>query len=82
MTGLSVREHMVLRLAATPYRSPGRRLDDALELVGLRPTPFWAAVDRLLDRPDALAAYPLEVGRLRRLRERRANARSGRRLSA
>ena len=76
---LTVREHMTLRLASAPYRYPARREADALDLVGLRPTPFWALVNRLLDRPDALAAYPTEVHRLRRVRAARARHRSLRR---
>lgn len=72
---LTVREHTILRLAATPYRYPTRREADVHEQLGMSPTVFWAAVHRLLDRPDALAAYPLEVTRLRRLRDRRRMAR-------
>ena len=74
--GLTVRDHMTLRLAAAPYRYPARREADALDLLGLRPTPFWAAVDRLLDHPAALAAYPADVHRLRRLRDARRRQRS------
>jgi hypothetical protein len=66
---------MILRLAATPYRYPAKREADAIELVGLTPTTFWARVHRLIERPDVVAAYPVEVGRLRRVRERRASAR-------
>lgn len=75
---MSVREHMALRLAAATYRYPARREEDALHLVGLRPTPFWALVHRLLDRADVEAAYPREVARLRRLRDARAAARRSR----
>ena len=82
LVAMTVREHMILRLAAATYRYPARREADALELVGLTPTRFWAAVDRLLDDPDALAAYPTVVRRLRRLRDARARQRSARRLSA
>jgi hypothetical protein len=75
---VTVREHMALRLAATSYRSPGRRLDDALELVSLTPTAFWAMVGRALNDPEAERLYPTDVRRLRRLRDARRRQRSGR----
>lgn len=79
---MTVREHMTLRLAAARYRYPAVREMHALEFVGFRPTPFWAEVNRLIDRPDALAAYPTEIRRLQRLRDARRQQRSARRLSA
>ena len=75
-------ERTAIHLAAATYRYPAQREADALDQLGLTPTRFWALVHRLLGRPDVLAAYPLEVGRLRRIREARARVRSGRRLSA
>lgn len=72
---LTVRDHMVLHLATTPYRYPARREADALHQLGLTPTRFHAAVNRLLDHPDALAAYPADVHRLRRLRDARRRQR-------
>lgn len=72
---LPVRSHMTLHLAAARYAHPGRRDADVRELLGWTPTTFWAHVDRLLDDPAALAAYPQDVSRLRRLRERRRWAR-------
>lgn len=68
---MTVREHMILQLAAVRYRHPAVRDTHALELVGLQPTSFSAAVGRLLERPDVLAAYPTEVRRLLRLRDAR-----------
>lgn len=73
---LSVRDHMTIRLAAASYRYPARREADALELLGLKPTLFHRHVNVLLDRPDALAAYPREVNRLRRIRDARRRARA------
>lgn len=68
-------ERHALTLAATPYHYPAVREARALEQLGLSPTRFWLLVDGLLDRGDALAEMPREVGRLRRLREARAAAR-------
>lgn len=70
---------MTLRLAAAHYRYPGARETDAFEQLGMSPTLFHRHVDVLLDDPAALAAYPLEVKRLRRLRDARRRVRSVRR---
>ncbi|WP_418061801.1 DUF3263 domain-containing protein [Pimelobacter simplex] len=72
---LSVRDHMTLRLASAHYRYPARREADVHELLAMSPTLFWRHVHTLLDSPAALAAYPREVNRLRRLREQRRGAR-------
>lgn len=78
---MGVRDWMCLDLAAAPYRYPARREADALELVGLTPTRFWAAVGRALDDPEAERVMPVEVRRLRRLRDgRRAVRRVGQRV--
>lgn len=39
--------------------------------LGLTPARYHQALDRLIDRPDALAFDPMTVRRLRRLREAR-----------
>lgn len=75
---LSVRDHMTLRLAAAHYRYPGARESDAFELLGLSPTLFHRHVNELLDDPEALAALPMEVRRLRRVRDARRRARGQR----
>lgn len=73
---ISVRDHMAIRLAAAHYRHPGRRDADVHHELGMSPVLFWRHVNALLDRPNALAAHPLEVRRLIRLRDRRRQARS------
>lgn len=75
---LTVRDHMTLQLAAAPYKYPGARETDAHDLVGMSPVVFHRHVNELLDHPGALAAYPLEVKRLRRLRDARRRVRSQR----
>lgn len=70
---------MTLRIAAAPYKYPGARESDAHDLVGMSPVVFHRHVNELLDDPAALAAYPLEVKRLRRLRDARRQARGARR---
>lgn len=73
---LTVRDHMTLRLAAATYKYPAKRESDALELVGMTPATFHRHVNVLIDRPEALAAYPREVRRLQRLRDARRRARA------
>jgi hypothetical protein len=68
-------DRQLLVLAAAVFRYPARREALALERFGLTPTRFWARVDRLLDDPAAAAVKPVEVARLRRLRELRRQAR-------
>ena len=73
---LSVRDSMSIRLAAATYRYPARRESDVLELLGMTPATFWRHVNVLIDRPEALAAFPQEVRRLQRLRDARRRARA------
>lgn len=75
MKPLDVRSHMALRLASAVYKYPGARDTDVLEQLGMSPTIFWRHVGTLLDDPAALAEYPLDVHRLRRLRDLRRRAR-------
>lgn len=74
-TMLSVRDHMVITIAATPYRYQGAREADALELTGYSAWRFAQRVDWLLGQADAERGRPVEVRRLRRVRERRQAAR-------
>ena len=71
-------ERTAIELAAATYRYPAAREAQALEQLGLTPTRFWALVNRLIDRPDVIAAYPTETARLRRLRDARRRQRSPR----
>lgn len=79
---MTVREHMALRLAATPYKHPAIRATHARELLGYNEIQLWAVVTSLLERADAEASHPVEVRRLRRISQRRAEARSARRLTS
>lgn len=79
---LTVRDHMTLRLAFTPYNHLGARESDALELLGLQSTIYHRQVNVLLERPEALAAYPQQVRRLQRIRERQRRARSSQRQAS
>ena len=72
-------ERTAIRLAAAQYRYPAVRETHAMEQLGLTPTRYWALVGRLIDRGDVLAEMPVEVGRLRRLREARRAGRGRKR---
>lgn len=78
---LTVRDHQTLRLAFAPYKYPGARESDAHDQLGMSPVTFHRHVNALLDDPEALAVYPLEVKRLRRLRDARRRTRSARRAA-
>jgi hypothetical protein len=55
--------------------------DEAIsERFGMTTTVYYQALNALIDRPDALAADPLTVRRLVRMRDRRRAARSSRRV--
>ena len=69
---------MTLRLAAAPYKYPGARKTDVLDRLGWSMPIYTRHLNRLLDDPDALAAMPVEVKRLRRLRDARRRARAQR----
>lgn len=78
---LTVRDHMTIRLAAATYKYAGARETDIRDQLGMSMTVFGRHLSALLDEPAALAAHPLEVKRLRRLRDARRRTRSARRAS-
>lgn len=50
------------------------------ERFDISPTAYYSRLNQLLDRPEALAADPMTVRRLQRLREQRRQQRSAARL--
>ncbi len=78
---LTIRESMALELAAQRFKFEGARETRVLDELGMTITRFHQVVGALLDRPDAWAAYPVDVARLRRLRDQRRAARDNRRAS-
>ena len=75
---LTVRDHMTIRIAASTYKYAGARETDVREQLGMSMPIYARHLDRLLDQPAALAAYPFDVKRLQRLRDLRRRARSAR----
>ncbi|PYC85418.1 DUF3263 domain-containing protein [Streptomyces tateyamensis] len=75
MTELTEREQAVLALEARPWRTQGAKEQAVREQLGVSATRYYQLLNALLDRPEALAAQPVLVNRLRRLRAARRAAR-------
>lgn len=75
--GLGERDVRILAFEKQQWRRPGAK-DAAIRAeFGLSATRYYQILNSLLDSPAALAAEPMLVGRLRRLREERRRARAG-----
>jgi hypothetical protein len=74
--GLSRREHEMLTFERQWWRRAGAKETAIRDRFGVPPTRYYQVLNTLVDRPDALAADPLLVGRLRRLRSARRSKRS------
>ena len=75
-SGLSRREHDMLAFERQWWRRPGAKETAIRDRFDLTPTRYYQVLNALVDRPDALAADPLLVRRLRRLRAARQRTRS------
>jgi hypothetical protein len=75
-TGLSRREHDMLIFERQWWRHAGAKETAIRDRFGVTPTRYYQVLNALVDRPDALAADPLLVRRLRRLRTARQRTRS------
>jgi Protein of unknown function (DUF3263) len=76
--GLSRREHEMLTFERQWWRQPGAKETAIRDRFDLTPTRYYQVLNALVDRPDALAADPLLVRRLRRLKAARQRTRSSR----
>ncbi|MGY1812922.1 DUF3263 domain-containing protein [Blastococcus sp. SYSU D00820] len=72
---LTRREHEMLAFERQWWRHAGAKETAIREQFGLAPTRYYQALNALVDRPAALAADPLLVRRLRRLRAARGQRR-------
>jgi hypothetical protein len=75
---LSRRDHEMLLFERQWWRRAGAKETAIRDLFGVPPTRYYQALNALVDRPEALAADPLLVRRLRRLRSARQQKRSSR----
>ena len=74
--GLSRREHEMLGFERQWWRRAGAKETAIRNLFDTTPTRYYQALNALVDRPEALAADPLLVQRLRRVRTARQRTRS------
>jgi|SRR5690625_880621 len=78
--GLTRREHDILAFERQWWKYAGSKEDAIKELFGLSATRYYQVLNALVERPDALAADPMLVKRLRRMRASRLKAKAARRL--
>jgi len=76
--GLSDLEVRILDFEASWWRYAGAKEAAIKELFDLSAARYYQLLNDLIDRGDALAASPMLVKRLRRLREARMNTRIAR----
>lgn len=74
--GLSRREHEMLVFERQWWRRPGAKETAIRNQFGLPPTRYYQVLNALVDRSEALAADPLLVRRLRRVRSARQRQKS------
>ena len=78
--GLSRREYDILAFERQWWKYAGAKEEAIKELFSMSATRYYQVLNTLVDRPEALAADPMLVKRLRRLRASRQKARAARRL--
>ncbi|CAL9499990.1 DUF3263 domain-containing protein [Streptomyces sp. enrichment culture] len=72
---LAVRERNILALERRGFPGPGAKERAIREELGLAPVRYYQLLNALLDDPRALAADPVTVNRLRRIRDSRRRER-------
>ncbi|CAL9299850.1 hypothetical protein GCM10010385_12130 [Streptomyces geysiriensis] len=72
---LGRRELDILALERRSFSGPGAKERTIREELGLAPVRYYQLLNALLDDPRALAADPVTVNRLRRVRESRRSER-------
>lgn len=79
-SALSARDLDILEFERQWWRYPGAKEQGIREKFDMSATRYYQILNALIDSPEALAADPLLVKRLRRLRESRQKNRSAKRL--
>ncbi|MGI5524249.1 DUF3263 domain-containing protein [Micromonospora sp. CA-259024] len=75
VAGLTERERAILTFEQQWWRHAGAKEQAVRDTFGVSSTRYYQLLNGLLDNPAALAADPLLIGRLRRLRSSRARNR-------
>lgn len=78
--GLTRREHDLLAFERQWWKYSGSKEESIRTLFSMSATRYYQVLNALVDRPEALAADPMLVKRLRRLRATRQKAKAARRL--
>ncbi len=81
LTELTETEARVLEFEKQWWRYAGAKESAIRELFDMSATRYYQVLNALLDNPAALAAEPMLVKRLRRMRQSRHRERSARRLT-
>ena len=76
--GLTRREFDILAFERQWWKYAGSKEDAIKELFSMSATRYYQVLNALVDRPEALAADPLLVRRLRRVRAARQRTRPSR----
>jgi uncharacterized protein DUF3263 len=74
MQELSEQERAILAIERDWYRRAGSKEQRIRDELGISAVRYFQLLNKLIDRPEALAADPVLVGRLRRRRDARAAA--------
>jgi hypothetical protein len=77
---LSERDRQILEFERQWWKYAGAKEQAIRDLFDMSATRYYQVLNALLDNPAALAADPMLVKRLRRMRASRQRARSARRL--
>lgn len=80
MEPLTDRDVAILDIEAQHWRHAGSKEQAIRTRLGISATRYYQLLGHLVDEPAALERNPVLVNRLRRLREQRRVARSGRQL--
>ena len=78
--GLTERDAEILQFEKSWWQTGVAKEQEIVDRFGMSAARYYQVLNGLLDDPDALAAEPLLVKRLRRLREARQRERSAHRL--
>lgn len=78
--GLSRRDLDILQFERQWWLYAGNKEQAIRDMFDLSPTRYYQVLNNVIDNPEALAAEPLLVRRLRRLRATRQKTRAARRL--
>jgi hypothetical protein len=78
--GLGERDQEILEFERQWWKYAGAKETAIRESFDMSATRYYQVLNALIDRPEALAADPLLVRRLRRMRAERQRVRSARRL--